>query len=129
MAPGTISNLFRSGWTSSIKLALNYDSRDDRLFPKRGMFHSLSVEVADPVIASETVFVRAAGFMRFYQPIWGPFIFRTNLEVGYIYSRSSQGVPIYERYFVGGINTIRGYQLFSLGPRVNLLQGRIRRRS
>ena len=25
-------------------------------------------------------------------------------------------MPIYERYFVGGINTIRGFQLFSLGP-------------
>lgn len=122
VAPGTISNLFRSGWTSSIKLALNYDTRDDRLFPKRGMFHSLSVEVADPIIASETTFVRATGFMRFYRPIWGPIIFRTNLEAGYVYSRSSQGVPIYERYFVGGINTIRGFSLFSLGPRVNLLQ-------
>ena len=28
----------------------------------------------------------------------------------------SQGVPIYERYFVGGINNIRGFQPFSLGP-------------
>jgi len=39
-----------------------------------------------------------------------------------VVSRSSQGVPIYERYFLGGINTIRGFQLFSLGPKVNVLQ-------
>ena len=122
LAPGTVSNLFRSGWTSSIKLALNYDSRNDRQFPTKGMFHSLSLEVADPVIASESVFLRAAGFLRFYQPIWGPFIFRTNIEAGYIFSRSSQGVPIYERYFLGGVNTIRGFNLFALGPRVNVPQ-------
>jgi outer membrane protein insertion porin family len=115
---GTISNLFRSGWTSSIRLSMNYDTRDDRMFPKKGMFHSLSFEIADPIIASENVFMRTSGFMRFYKPIWGPIIFRTNIEAGYVYSRSSLGVPVYERYFVGGINTIRGYQLFSLGPRV-----------
>lgn len=117
--PGTIDNLFRSGWTSSIRLSVNYDTRDDRMFPKRGMFHSLSVEFADPIIASQSVFTRFTGFMRFYKPIWGPIIFRTNLEAGYVFSRSSQGVPIYERYFVGGINTIRGFQLLSLGPQLN----------
>jgi outer membrane protein insertion porin family len=122
VSAGTISNLFRSGWTSSIRLSMNYDSRDDRLFPKRGMFHSLAIEWADPIIASENVFTRVTGFARFYKPIWGPFIFRTNVEVGFVHSRSSQGVPVYERYFLGGINTVRGYQLFSLGPKVNVLQ-------
>src|SRR5581483_8185511 len=122
VTPGTISNLFRSGWTSSIRLSMNYDSRDDRMFPKHGMFHSLAVEFADPLIASEATYTRVTGFMRFYRPIWGPFIFRANLEGGFVSSRSSQGVPIYERYFLGGINTIRGFQLFSLGPRVNVLQ-------
>ncbi len=120
--PGTISNLFRSGITSSLRLSLSYDSRNDRMFPTHGMYHSLSVEVADPLIASQAVYTRVSGFLRFYQPIWGPFIFRTNIEAGYVTSRSSQGVPIYERYLIGGINTIRGFQLFSLGPKVNVLQ-------
>ncbi len=122
VSQGTISNLFRSGWTSSIRLSMNYDSRNDRMFPSKGMFHSLSVEFADPLIASQAVYTRVTGFLRFYYPIWGPFIFRTNLEGGWVSSRSSQGVPIYERYLIGGINTIRGFQLFSLGPKVNVLQ-------
>jgi outer membrane protein insertion porin family len=122
ISQGTISNLFRSGWTSSIRLSINYDSRNDRMFPSKGMFHSLAFEFADPIIASESVYMRLTGFTRFYYPIWGPFIFRANLEAGWVTSRSSQGVPIYERYLIGGINTIRGFQLFSLGPRVNILQ-------
>jgi outer membrane protein insertion porin family len=122
VTPGTITNLFRSGWTSAFRLSMNYDSRDDRMFPKKGMFHSASVEIADPIWASQSVYERYTGFMRFYRPIWGPFIFRANIEAGFVRSRSSQGVPIYERYFLGGINTIRGYQLFSLGPKVNVLQ-------
>ncbi len=123
VAPGTISNLFRSGVTSSVRLSLNYDTRDDRMFPKHGMFHSLSVEFADPVIASQSVFTRVSGFLRFYKPIWGPFIFRVNAEGGLVISRSPQGVPVYERYFIGGINSIRGFRLYSLGPRVNTLSG------
>ncbi|HEY7956846.1 MAG TPA: BamA/TamA family outer membrane protein, partial [Polyangia bacterium] len=80
------------------------------------------VEVADPVIASQTAYDRYSGFLRFYHPIWGNFIFRNNIQFGFVHSRSSQGVPIYERYFIGGINDIRGFQLFSLGPRVNVFQ-------
>ena len=122
VSAGTISNLFRSGWTSSVRLSINYDTRNDRMFPSKGMFHSLAFEFADPIIASESVYMRLTGFMRFYYPIWGPIIFRTNIEGGWVTSRSSQGVPIYERYLIGGINTIRGFQLFSLGPKVNVLQ-------
>jgi outer membrane protein insertion porin family len=118
---GTVANLFRSGWTSSIRLSANYDTRDDRMFPKKGMFHQIAVEVADPLIASQAVYTRVSGWMRFYQHLWGPFVFRANLEGGIVTSRDSQGVPIYERYFLGGINTIRGFQLFSLGPKVNVL--------
>ncbi|HXU72996.1 MAG TPA: outer membrane protein assembly factor BamA [Polyangia bacterium] len=121
VSSGTVSNLFRSGITSSVRLSINYDTRDDRLFPKHGMFHSLAVEVADPLIASQAVFERVSGWARFYHPIWGPFIFRLNVEGDLVVSRDSQGVPIYERYFTGGINTIRGFQLFGLGPKVNVL--------
>jgi outer membrane protein insertion porin family len=121
--PGTITNLFRSGITSSIRGSINWDTRNDRLFPTKGVFMSASGEIADPtVLQSQSDYWRVSGFARFYYPIWGPFVFRTNVEVGYVSSRSALGVPIYERYFLGGINTIRGYQLFSLGPKVNILQ-------
>ena len=121
LSSGTIANLFRSGVTSSVRLSINYDTRDDRMFPKRGQFHSLAVEIADPLIASQAVYERVNGWARFYHPIWGPFIFRLNLEGDLVVSRDPQGVPIYERYFTGGINTIRGFYLFSLGPKVNVL--------
>ncbi|HEX2572451.1 MAG TPA: outer membrane protein assembly factor BamA [Polyangia bacterium] len=121
-SPGTLSNLFRSGLISSVRFSINWDRRNDRLFPTKGVFLSGSAEAADSIIGSQAVYSRLSGFARFYYPIWGPFIFRHNTEIGYITSRSNQGVPIYERYFLGGVNTIRGFQLFSLGPRVNILQ-------
>lgn len=120
IAGGTLANLYRRGWTSAVRLWAQYDSRNDRMFPTKGMFHLLSVEVADRYVASEIDYIRLSGYARFYRPIWGPFIFRLNAETGLVFSRRPEGVPIYERYFLGGIQSIRGFRLFSLGPRIQI---------
>ena len=120
IAGGTLANLYRRGWTSSVRLWTQFDSRNDRMFPTKGMFHLLSLEVADRYLASEIDYVRVSGYARFYRPIWGPFIFRLNAESGLVFSRRAEGVPIYERYFLGGIQSIRGFRLFSLGPRIQI---------
>src|SRR6266568_536939 len=44
-------NRFRSGTTSSLRLSLQWDKRDNRLFPSRGFFHSVSAEAAPPLLA------------------------------------------------------------------------------
>jgi outer membrane protein insertion porin family len=113
-----IANLFRAGITSSVRGSINWDTRNDRMFPSRGMFHNLSAEFADPATGSENTYTRYTWFSRFYHPIIGPFIFKLNLQAGFINSRQAQGVPIFERYFLGGIMDIRGFHLYSLGPRI-----------
>jgi outer membrane protein insertion porin family len=127
-----IANLFNAGFTSSVRASLAYDSRNDRLFPSKGMFHNLSVEVSDPYLGAQNVFTRVDGFTRFYHPIWGPFVFKLNIQGGWVFARQhcseselaagtcSDGVPIFERYFLGGINDVRGFRLRSLGPVVQV---------
>ena len=85
IAGGTLANLYRRGWTSSVRLWTQFDSRNDRMFPTKGMFHLLSLEVADRYLASEIDYVRVSGYARFYRPIWGPFIFRLNAESGLVF--------------------------------------------
>ncbi len=118
VAESSVANLFKGGLTSSIRTSLSYDSRDNRLFPTKGWFHNAFVEVADPYTLSENTFVRVGGFSRYYRPIYGPFILKLNAEVGVVTSRDTAGVPITERYFVGGINDIRGFRPRTLGPRI-----------
>src|SRR5262249_44871058 len=125
-------NLFNAGLTSAVRTSLAYDSRNDRLFPSRGMFHNFSVETSDPYLGADNVFTRVDGFSRFYHPIWGPFVFKLNLQGGWVFARShcstreeqlgscANGVPIFERYFLGGINDVRGFRLRSLGPIVQV---------
>jgi len=120
--PQQVFSLFRGGLTSSLRASANWDSRDNRLFPRSGFFHNAFVELADTFTGSENVFVRYGGFSRFYKPIWGPFVLKLNAEVGVVTSRSGEGVPISERYLVGGINDIRGFLQGSLGPQITVAQ-------
>jgi len=113
---GTLANLLRSGITSSTIGLLSYDTRNDRMFPSRGWYNTLSAEVADKVFLSENIFTRYELAFRYFYPVWGPFVFRAKLEGGLIASRDPRGVPIFERYFVGGIYDIRGFAPRSLGP-------------
>jgi outer membrane protein insertion porin family len=114
--PGSLANLLRSGITSSARGLLSYDTRNDRMFPTRGWYNTLSGEVADSVLFSQNIFTRYEAALRYFYPIWGPFVLRLKLEGGLITSRESLGVPIFERYFVGGIYDIRGFAPRSLGP-------------
>jgi outer membrane protein insertion porin family len=113
---GTLANLLRSGITSSTIGLLSYDTRNDRMFPSRGWYNTISAEVADKVFLSENIFTRYELAFRYFYPVWGPFVFRAKLEGGLIASRDPRGVPIFERYFVGGIYDIRGFAPRSLGP-------------
>ncbi|MEZ4381592.1 MAG: outer membrane protein assembly factor BamA [Nannocystaceae bacterium] len=136
-APGTlynipegalITNLFSNGITSSLETRVRYDTTDNYLFPTRGMRHELRAEFANKYLGSQNLFNRYNAAFRFYFPIikskaafraW--VVFKTQLQIGYIHSLQPNGVPIYERYFPGGIfgaGMIRGYRLRSLGPRI-----------
>jgi outer membrane protein insertion porin family len=88
------------------------------MFHKRGWFNTLSAEFAEPGLGSQSQFTRYEAALRYFYPLFGPFVLRLKGEGGYISSRDAKGVPIFERYFLGGIYDIRGFSLYSLGPKV-----------
>jgi outer membrane protein insertion porin family len=124
-----LANLFNDGRTISLRPALIYDTRDNRLFPTSGLYLQLSTEWADTLIGSELEFLRHRFTGRAYYPLGGQtgqpgsgFVLRLNTELGYITSPRPEGVPIYQRFFLGGILDMRGYRLRTVGPRLPLNQ-------
>jgi outer membrane protein insertion porin family len=119
--PGrSLANLLRAGIVSSWRTMLSYDSRDDRMFPHRGWFNSISAEFAEPSFLSEAQYTRVDATARYFYPLWGPFVLRLKADTGVVWSRRPEGVPIFERFFVGGIYDVRGFQLASLGPQIRV---------
>jgi outer membrane protein insertion porin family len=111
------ASLFRGGWTSSVRGTLSYDTRNNRLFPTDGYYATAFAEYAGKATGSENQYMRWGGFARRYQHL-GPFVLRLNGELGVTTSLDGRGVPLSERYLLGGIADIRGYQPRSLGPRL-----------
>ena len=53
-----LANLFNDGFTSALRPALTYDSRDNRLFPTAGIYLRASTELADSVFGSHNQYLR-----------------------------------------------------------------------
>ena len=110
--------------TSSIALVYRRDFRDDIFNPQSGHYIEVLGQTAGgPVLRGDNSFNRlltqAVKVFRF-----GDAVIAMRFEAGWLraYHTSAEisgpdfGVPIEERYFAGGGNTVRGYQESSLGP-------------
>src|SRR5262249_25117109 len=105
-----------------------YDTRDNRLFPTKGLLLSSSTEVSDKATLSESNFIEHQVNLRGYYPVLEPFfgkgafplVGKANVQWGLITSRDGIGVPVYERYFLGGITDLRGFPIQSIGPRLGI---------
>jgi outer membrane protein insertion porin family len=115
-----LANLFNDGFTSSIRPGLIYDTRDNRLFPTKGIYLFGSSELATSALGSTNLFLRHRLLGRFYYPIGGGLVLKLNTEFGHVTSPSSSGVPIFARFFLGGIMDVRGFRYRTIGPRVGL---------
>ena len=115
-----IANLFSDGITSSLRPALTYDTRNNRLFPTAGVYMQGSTEVAVAGLGSDNEFVRHRLSTRLYYPVTDTIVLKFNSEAGLVTSPDSAGVPLFARFFLGGIFDLRGYQLRSVGPRLPL---------
>ena len=122
-----LANLFNSGRIFSLRPTITYDTRDNRLFPTSGIYLQASTEIASEAFGSQFNYLRHRFTGRFYYPLGGGtgqpgsgFVLKLNTELGLITSPDPQGVPIFQRYFLGGILDVRGFFLRSIGPRLPL---------
>jgi len=113
-----LENLFNDGRTISLRPTITYDHRDNRLFPTSGHLESASAEFAASAFGSQNLFQRFRLIERYYHPlVWG-LVFKVNLTLGYIRATEPihHQIAISEKFFEGGINSIRGYVLRTISP-------------
>ena len=106
-----------SGLRNPIELIMEYDLRNDRLLPTSG-FYSRGSVLYDGVLGKFNYLTLSAN-VRFYQKLIWKFVFRTNVQ----YSRhlplddGPAALPFDRLFRLGGINSLRGFEFFSVGPR------------
>lgn len=102
-----------------------YDSRNDILSPMQGFYAHHEEEIASPALLGDLSYLRFEAQFTYYQPLreitterpFVPFlVFNHAAGVLFPYGGTSV-IPVQERFFLGGPNTVRSFQLDGLGPR------------
>ncbi|MBI2089858.1 MAG: outer membrane protein assembly factor BamA [Deltaproteobacteria bacterium] len=115
-----------TSWTSSLTPSLSYDSRDHFFSPTEGVFSDLAMKFAG--LGGDNSFLKTDARGRWYysflkDPRWGgTYTLALGGALGYGagFERRPNGkknLPLFERYFPGGMNSVRGFAERSLGPR------------
>jgi outer membrane protein insertion porin family len=114
--PGQISS-FEDYAKSAITVSMTFDNTDDYYLPREGMVLSQSFEKAGAgadadFFKSRTMFGKYNGLEEY---IGFDAIFRYKARFNYVADTGL--LPIAERFYMGGISSVRGYESYSIGPK------------
>lgn len=111
---------------SSVTPGMIWDLRDDPFNPRRGSLHGIAVKEAPKVLGSEAYFTKATFQTSWFVPVGGTTVLALSARAGRAWPHGeTPEVPLHERFYVGGGNTIRGYLQDSVGPQKVSIDGTI----
>lgn len=99
--------------TSSIYASITNNTTDFRFDPSNGMVNTLSVEYAG--LGGDNKYVREICDNTVYYPLWWKFVVSAKLAVGAV-QQAGPKIPIDEKFYLGGIGTLRGYAARTVCP-------------
>jgi len=92
------------------------DTRDKPLDAHRGQFQSVSMGISPKAFGSSANFIRFVGQMSFYRPVKPWLTWANNFRLGLAPPFAGSDVPLSERFFTGGPDTLRGFPINGAGP-------------
>ncbi len=104
-----------SSTTSSMGFTVSRDTTDDNFFPTTGSKNSGSILQAGGILGGSTSFTKYTGMTAWYFPLPLETVFDIRGRIGYLQANDGKPLPVYERYYLGGISTLRG--LRDVGPK------------
>jgi outer membrane protein insertion porin family len=108
-APISIQEMEEDSVTSSVSASLVYDTRDNTMNPRKGAKHSITIENAGGPLGGDVAFTKYTSELGWYVPLfWRTFTF-LHSEGGYVHENGGGYLPDYETFYLGGINSLRGF--------------------
>jgi outer membrane protein insertion porin family len=104
---------------SSVTFSLVHNTLDNPMFPMKGWMNIGTAELAGTFLGGTTDFVKFQADTGVYIPIIWDTTVHLRARAGWGEGINGDRLPVFERYFVGGISTVRGYDVRSLGPEVD----------
>ena len=86
------------------------------IFPTAGTLNVVSGSVTVP--GSSITYGRLSHRFKYFRPLSNNFIFGVRTEIGGLFAYGdTETPPPYENFYAGGLNSVRGFEQNSLGPR------------
>ena len=100
--------------TSAVILGMTRDSRDNIQVPTKGGLTSFNVEFAG--LGGDVQYAKTVASTSYFQPIWMNHILSGRAEIGAVWGWGKDPTPVYERFYLGGPNTIRSVKFREISP-------------
>ena len=102
--------------TLTLGASWSRNSLNRGLFPTAGTLNVISASVAVP--GSSLTYGRLSHRFKYFRPLSNNFIFSIRTELGGLFAYGdTETAPPYENFYAGGLNSVRGFEQNSLGPR------------
>ncbi len=102
------TNLFlTAGWAR--------DDRDSRIYPTKGVLHRATAELGTP--AGDLEYYKLYYQYQRYFPLTRFTSLMVNGEAGYGDGYNDKPLPFFKNFYVGGVNSVRGFESFTIGPK------------
>ena len=103
---------------AEIKVGLLRDTRDDIFDPQSGMLAQIALRERGRFLRADGEFLQATAEGRWFRRIPLRSVLALRVQGGVILELGKAGgVPNVERFFAGGLNSVRGWGLDKLGPK------------
>ncbi|MGZ3689999.1 MAG: outer membrane protein assembly factor BamA, partial [Pseudobdellovibrio sp.] len=104
------------GITSSVTGTLEYDTRNDRFSPSKGILADISYEYAG--LGGDLKYGLFSTQLRYYQNVFWDVVWRNNLLFSDIESIDGAEIPFTKRYELGGAYSLRGFGSGTVGRHI-----------
>ena len=102
--------------STGVRTMISRDTRDYYLDPRTGWRMSLAVDYGTPTLGGTNHFYKYNADVIKYTPLIYDTRFSIHVRYGEVAGIEGKPIPLTERFFVGGINTMRGFVFGRAGP-------------
>jgi len=102
--------------TRGLNAGVSYDSRNAFFNPSRGWQSNFTTQYAGGFLGGDASYIKLEGTAGYYHPLFWEFVGHVKVGTGYVFDGRNGKLPVWEKFFLGGIDSIRGYKWGRVSP-------------
>ena len=104
-----IEDIEGKNWANSVYGALVRDSTNRNFNPTKGSLNKISLEYSGGLLGGDDNFIKFEYEFGYHKNVFWKLTFNLHFEMGWLFKNTGDDVPDFERYYLGGLNSVRGY--------------------